>query len=131
MKKYKLILTILSVLLVFSMVSCSNPMDEEDDSDDMDQTSNEVLMENIAFNPQELTVEAGTTVTWTNEDGVSHTVTSGTPGNPTDLFDSGNVAGGGTFEYTFADTGTYEYYCALHTPDMTGTIIVEDAGGSN
>ncbi|HKJ70103.1 MAG TPA: hypothetical protein VKA68_19275 [bacterium] len=58
---------------------------ENEDSDDMEQASNQVLMENTAFNPQELTVEVGTTVTGTNEDGFAHTVTSGTPGNPTDL----------------------------------------------
>jgi len=130
MNKYKYVLTILSVVLLFGLVSCSNPVENED-SDNMEQASNEVAMENTAFNPQELTVEVGTTVTWTNEDGFAHTVTSGTPDNPTDLFDSGNVASGDTFEFTFEETGTYEYYCKLHTPDMTGTIVVNESGSSS
>lgn len=84
----------------------------------------EVVMRNVAFDPQEITVPVGTTVVWRNEDAFAHTVTSGTRGDPTGLFDSGNVAGGGSFEFTFEEPGTYEYFCRIH-PGMDGTIIVE------
>ncbi len=52
-----------------------------------------VVMVNTSFQPKEITVVAGTTVTWTNQDSVAHTVTSGPRDAPTDLFDSGPIAG--------------------------------------
>jgi plastocyanin len=82
-----------------------------------------VEMKNIAFVPKELTVQAGTTVVWTNDDPFQHTVTSGTRGNPTGLFDQ-TVDAGQTFSYTFQDPGTYPYFCRIH-PGMDGTITVQ------
>jgi plastocyanin len=84
----------------------------------------EVLMQNIMFVPAEIEIEVGTIVRWSNEDNVPHTVTSGTRNNPTNLFDSGNVAAGGTFTFTFNQAGTYDYFCALH-PGMDGVVVVE------
>ncbi len=77
--------------------------------------------------PASLTVEENTTVTWTNYDEVGHTVT-GTGG----LFDSGRIEQNQTFNYTFADTGTYPYGCTLNastrrTP-MQGVVIVVPEG---
>ena len=81
-----------------------------------------------AYTPRTATVPVGTTVTWTNEDAVLHTVTSGTSdgtsGSPDGLFDSGDMATGDTFEHTFDSAGTYDYYCAPH-PWMRGTVVVE------
>ncbi|MCL5030179.1 MAG: cupredoxin domain-containing protein [Bacteroidetes bacterium] len=85
---------------------------------------NEVWMQNSKFNPASLTIAKGTKITWTNKDSYDHTVTSGTPGHPTGLFDSGNVASGGTFNYTFDSTGTFQYYCRIHADIMQGTIVV-------
>lgn len=85
---------------------------------------NEVWMVGQSFTPGELTVETGTTVTWINESQLVHTVTSGTPGEPDGLFDSGNVSPGGEFAYTFDEPGTYDYFCIPHQPSMTGTITV-------
>jgi plastocyanin len=82
-----------------------------------------VPMINFKYDPVELTVSAGTTVTWTNEDNVMHTVTSGLRGNPTGVFDEA-VEPGGTFSFTFDETGTFDYFCIPH-PGMDGTIIVE------
>jgi plastocyanin len=73
---------------------------------------------------QAATEPPGTTVTWTNEDNVPHTVMSGTRDNPSDLFDSGNVEPGEVFTYTFDEAGTYDYFCSIH-PGMNGTVIVE------
>jgi plastocyanin len=80
------------------------------------------------FSPANLTVSAGTMVTWKNDDAVAHTVTSAT-GSP-DTFNSGNVGGGGTFSHTFGSAGTYPYYCTIHGANgapptgMHGTITV-------
>ena len=81
------------------------------------------------FDPSTLNVGKGTTVTWKNEDSVSHTVTSG---NPTDnqtgtIFDSSLIPPGKEFTFTFKDAGTYHYFCQVH-PWMSGEVIV---GGSS
>ncbi len=81
-------------------------------------------MQSSTFQPEEITVAPGTTVTWTNEDGFQHTVTSGTRDQPTELFDE-TVAGGGSFSYTFEEPGTYPYFCSIH-PGMEGTVVVEE-----
>lgn len=84
----------------------------------------EVEMIETAFEPTEITVGPGTTVTWINRDSFDHTVTSGVRGEPTDLFDE-TVPAGESFSYTFEEPGTYEYFCSLH-PGMDGTVIVEE-----
>jgi plastocyanin len=82
------------------------------------QGANEVLIQNMAFDPVSITVTANTTVTWTNKDGVAHTVTS-----DTNLFDSGTIGANGTYSHTFSTTGTYTYHCTIH-PYMVGAVIV-------
>ena len=82
-----------------------------------------VKIGNFTFGPQELKVKAGTTVTWTNEDDMPHTVVS--PNN----FRSKVLDTDGTYAFTFTTPGTYKYFCSLH-PHMTGTIVVEAATGS-
>jgi plastocyanin len=84
-------------------------------------STNSVEIKNFAFGPTPLTVSVGTTVTWTNNDTTTHTVTS--TSGPTS-FDSGNLAQGSTFSYTFNQTGTYDYICTIH-PDMHGRVIVQ------
>ncbi len=76
----------------------------------------EVFIQGLAFNPSSITVAANTTVTWTNKDGVSHTVTSNTG-----LFDSGLIGTNGTFSFKFTAAGTYPYHCTPH-PSMTATV---------
>ncbi len=71
-----------------------------------------------AFMPQTDTVPVGSTVTWTNSDGVNHNVTSNSS-----VFSSGNIAPSGTFSFTFTSAGTFPYTCTIH--GMTGTIIVK------
>jgi plastocyanin len=80
----------------------------------------EVSMEGIEFNPGELTVGVGDTVTWTNNDSVGHDVTA-------DSFSSGDAGGmgpGDTFEHTFDEAGTFDYVCTVH-PGMEGTVVAE------
>lgn len=79
----------------------------------------EVSLKGFAFNPKEITVKVGTTITWTNNDGVNHNVIS-----DTGVFSSDTLASGDTFQYTFDKAGTYQYSCSFHVPNMVGTVIV-------
>ena len=81
--------------------------------------ANAVTIQNLAFTPATLTVPAGTTVTWTNNDTTVHNVTSNTG-----LFESGQMSRGSHFSHTFSDTGAFAYHCSIH-PEMTGTITVQ------
>jgi plastocyanin len=89
-----------------------------------------VSIANFAFSPQTLTVKAGTTVTWTNNDGAPHSVAStdgpSTSAKTTGVFDSGNLGAGQTFSFTFDKAGTYYYDCTIHAAQasMHGTVIV-------
>ena len=86
---------------------------------------NQVIMKDIAFSPSSLTVTVGTTVTWINNDSMDHTVTSGTPGNNTGVFDSGTIAPSGKFTFTFNTKGTFQYYCTFHPTQMQAAITVQ------
>lgn len=83
-----------------------------------------VKIGNFTFGPQEVKVKAGTTVTWTNEDDIPHTVVS------PNSFRSKVLDTDGKYSFTFTTPGTYKYFCSLH-PHMTGTIVVEATTGSN
>jgi plastocyanin len=78
-----------------------------------------VAIQNFAYVPPNLSVASGTSVTWTNQDDVSHTVSAedGT------TFDSGALAKGGTFQFTAGAPGTYTYFCRIH-PFMKATLTV-------
>ena len=69
-----------------------------------------VTIANFAYSPADVTIKAGGSVTWTNNDSVPHTVTG------TD-FDSGPIAQGATFSHTFPAVGSFEYKCTIH-PSM-------------
>jgi plastocyanin len=74
--------------------------------------------------PYEVDVAVGATVTWNNGDTAVHTVTSGTPtGGVDELFDSSIFMSGETFEFTFNDAGTFDYFCMVH-PWMAGIVNV-------
>lgn len=76
-----------------------------------------VSIKGFAFEPASLKVARGTTVIWANDDAVDHTITG--PG-----FNSGQIAPGATFSYTFDKAGTYDYSCGIH-PSMKGQVVVE------
>lgn len=82
-----------------------------------------VTVQDIAFQDQSVTVEAGTTVTWDNQDSVAHTVTSGTPNDATGVFDE-ELPAGEQATVTVDEPGTYEYWCRIH-PNMTAELAVE------
>ncbi len=78
-----------------------------------------VTIDNFSFSPATLTVPSGTTVTWTNQDDMVHTVTAADR-----AFSSSGLETGETYSHTFTAPGTYTYFCALH-PRMTATVIVK------
>ena len=77
-----------------------------------------ITIANFSYTGAE-SVALGTTVTVTNEDDVSHTWTS-----EDDVFDSGSLSQGESFQYTFEEAGEYTYVCSIH-PGMSGSITVE------
>lgn len=87
---------------------------------------NTVKIVDFAFEPGDITVPAGTTVTWAHDGNAPHTATS-----TGDLkFDSGRLAKGQTFSFKFDQPGAYNYRCEVHPGRMTGTITVQAAGGA-
>jgi plastocyanin len=76
------------------------------------------LLTSTAYGANPLTITAGTTVKWVNNDNMAHTATSNTA-----VFDSGQISSGGNFSFTFTTAGTYPYHCNNH-PGMVGVIIV-------
>ena len=79
-----------------------------------------VSMKDIAFNPSNITVAKGGSVTWTNDDSVGHDVT----GDDFQSGDPGGIDGGGTYSHEFKKAGTFNYVCSVH-PGMKGTIKVK------
>ncbi len=78
-----------------------------------------VTIKNFDYAPMALTVTAGTTVTWKNEDGEPHTVVS-----VDGLFRSAALDTGETFAYKFTKPGVYKYVCTIH-PKMVATVTVK------
>jgi len=77
------------------------------------------------FDPSEIHIIPNSTVTWINNDNVTHTVTSGDPQQGADgKFDSGLLKPVKEFSYTFTEIGTFNYYCQVH-PAMKGVVIVD------
>ena len=76
---------------------------------------------NFAFEPKTVTVKVGQTVTWTNQDSATHTVT-GDGG-----ISSGDLSQGKSYSKTFDTEGTFDYHCSIH-PSMTGQVIVQKSG---
>jgi plastocyanin len=79
----------------------------------------EVRIDNFSFGPPELTVAAGTTITWTNRDDIPHTVVS-----PDKVFKSKVLDTDEKFSSTFRTPGTFSYFCSIH-PKMTGKVVVQ------
>jgi plastocyanin len=77
-----------------------------------------VMIDNFTFEPAQLTVKVGTTVTWKNRDDIPHIVVSA------GKFRSKALDTDDSFSFTFTAAGDYKYFCSLH-PHMTGMIKVE------
>ena len=121
-KRRRLVATA-AILLTFVLGACSDGDDASEGSangsaETTQATGDAVAIEDFTFKPGDLQVAAGTTVTFTNEDGFAHTVEA-----EDGSFDSGNLEQDATFEHTFEEAGTFEYLCGIHN-SMTGTITV-------
>lgn len=120
---------VLSALLVLSIAivagsGCGSSSSDGDGSGGGGATTvtgntAEVMMQGSKFNPADLVVDRGATVTWSNDDSTTHTVTASNK-----VFDSGNMSKGQNFGYTFNESGTFEYACTIH-PSMKGKITVK------
>ena len=82
------------------------------------------------FRLEDLNILVGTTVTWVHNDpvGFRHTSTSGIPDDVTDLWESGDLINGATFQATFDEVGTFSYFCRIHPTAMRATITVVGFG---
>jgi len=79
---------------------------------------------NTCFIPSSVTINVGDTISWSNDDTAAHTVTSGHPTTgPDGNFDSSLLMVGKTFDVTFDNSGSYEYFCMVH-PWMVGEVQV-------
>ncbi len=78
-----------------------------------------VVIADFAYMPAELTVEAGTTVSFPNRDSTAHTATA-----DDGSFDTGTIEGGESGSVALKQPGTYRYYCLFH-PFIKGTVRVE------
>lgn len=114
-----LILAIVAVICLSGCVSNTTPAPTTQPSaQPTGQPSNSasVTIKGLAFSPGEVTIAKGGTVTWTNEDSTTHTVSFASGSSP----DLGN---GAKYAKTFNETGTFDYHCNIH-PSMTGKVIV-------
>ncbi len=87
-------------------------------------TTIDVAIDNFAFAPAEITVPAGTTVSWANRQAVRHTTTA-----DHGEWDSSILTSGQTFQLTLDTVGDFAYHCDVH-PDMTGVVHVTASAGA-
>ncbi|OGO51577.1 MAG: hypothetical protein A2148_01305 [Chloroflexi bacterium RBG_16_68_14] len=79
----------------------------------------QVRIRDFAFQPANIVIDAGQTVTWTNEDNIGHTLTS----DEGDALDSEILGEGESFSFTFTQPREYRYHCTPH-PNMQGLVTV-------
>lgn len=118
--------------------ACGGSSDPADDAGGNSREAATTQAEITAFRyqPNPLEIELGTTVTWTNNDDIDHTVTSGkqegdsvpgvsegSPAEPDGAFRGVLSSKGTTFEFTFTEAGEFPYFCEIHA-GMTGIVIV-------
>ena len=131
-KRFALILSCLALLVV----GCGGGDDNSSSDSGGDGASNsgassggggaKVGMANVQFDPKDITVKAGETITFTNDESIPHDVhkTSG-PGKDFSSGDTGGMQQGDTFKLKLTEAGQYGYVCNVHAPGMAGTITVK------
>lgn len=121
------LLSLGALILVFALLfaGCSSTTDTTSPGDTTGATDSggnraaQVVMRNTAFDPATVTVNAGDTVTWVNEDATKHDVVADNGEFTSNLLDTGQA-----FSFTFSQAGTYRYHCSVHS-GMNGTVIVQ------
>lgn len=111
-RKFKFI-AMIAVALILGIGGCGNAPEDSTVSQD----ENTVIIQDYKYQPAEITIQSGETVTWINKDSVKHTATG-------DSFDSGLFGKGESFQQVFDEPGTYDYICTPH-PYMKGKVSVE------
>ena len=128
-------LCLVAIVGVLVLGACGNETNPSS-SRGPDGSGSKVAIQSFAFEPTALKVSRGARVTWTNQDDILHTVTSGRPqkqgvpgvsksrpAQPDGLFDGRLDARGTRFTFVFDRAGTYEYFCSIHA-GMEGEIVV-------
>lgn len=84
-------------------------------------------LDDKAFQPNPIKIKVGDDISWTNNDTIPHTITSGTEGaaNAGSEFDSIILAANQSFEHKFVSKGEFPYFCRVH-PNMVGEVVVSD-----
>jgi amicyanin len=135
MNKKILIILIIAIVIIAGVIyfvqqpkSVQNNQSNQPSSNETSQPANnnantnpevlDITIQNFSFNPGELNIKKGDTVTWTNQDAMFHRI-SGT-GFQSDPFNKGQ-----SFSFTFNTAGTFDYICSIH-PFMKGKIIVSN-----
>src|SRR5215467_13581844 len=110
------ILLLISVLITaaFVMMSCY----KSKSSYNSNTTTSKISITSTGYSPASVSVTSGSTVTWTNNDNMSHAITTAEGS-----INSGDIAPGSSYSKTFTTAGTYNYY-DTHNINMTGVLIV-------
>lgn len=105
-------LALVAIIIMLTLNSCKK--------DQGTPSENEIWLENSKFSSSTKTIAVGTTITFTNKDNMTHTVSE-----TNNLFtSSADMGKNDTFVFTFSSAGTYHIYCKYH-PSMTATITVQ------
>ena len=107
----------MAALAFAGVAGCGN--DEAEPAEPAGDAGDSVEIVDFEFGPEEITVPAGTTVTFTNQDSAAHTATA-----DDSSFDTKELGKGDSAEETFDEPGTYTYYCRFHV-FMKGSVVVE------
>jgi len=106
------------MLLLALLSGCQTANELPTMEEEPEVAGNKVLIENYKYEPAEITIQVGESVTWINKDAVRHTATG-------DGFDSGLFGKDQSVTLVFEEAGTFEYICTPH-PYMEGTVIVTE-----
>jgi plastocyanin len=120
MKRIKLICAITGILGLAVALSVAAKPDSAGSAGEKSASPAEVKIDNFSFGPASVTISAGTTITWTNNDDVPHVVSS----DDNKMFKSKALDTDDHFSFTSTKSGTYNYYCAIH-PKMVAKVVVQ------
>ncbi len=120
MKRIKLICAVTAILTTALALGAAAGPSLAGSAGDKPASATEVKIDNFSFGPATVTIPAGTTITWTNNDDVPHVVSS----DDNKMFKSKALDTDDRFSFTFTKPGTYNYYCAIH-PKMVAKIVVQ------
>ena len=112
MARLRFAVSVVGAALVLGLAGCGS-----DESSEPAATTEVSMAKSYRFDPRTIEIEAGNTVTWTNDDNFTHTV-------QVDGQADHKVDRGASVSIDFAEPGTYHYVCTLHRQDMDGEVIV-------